>query len=130
MKVICPKCKAVYSIGGLKISFNNRKTAKCIKCESRFYIERQEKKQRGDNKVSRITFLLSYFEKRKYIERRKGIDRRKKIEKNDLLFMTPPKDFIPILNSKNHLMGYTIPGRRGGEDRRTGIERRKPLHLS
>jgi predicted Zn finger-like uncharacterized protein len=127
VKVICPKCKAVYSINGPKIDFNGRKTAKCVKCKSRFYIEKREDKQKGDKKPSRITFMLSYFEKRRCDERRKGFDRREKIEKNDLPFTIPQEDFIPIVNKEGHSVGYVSPGRREAGDRRTGIERRRSL---
>jgi len=127
VKVLCPKCKAVYSIYGPKIDFNNRKSAKCIKCKSRFFIEKREKSQKGDKNPSRITFLQSYFEKRKCVERRKGVNRRNEIEKDDLPYMIPPKDFIPIFNNEGHSVGYISHGRREGGDRRTGTERRISL---
>ena len=123
MKIVCPKCKTVYSIDVTKIGLNGRKSAKCIKCQSRFYIERREKSHKGNKQPSRITFLQSYFEKRNGVERRKRTDRRKKIKKN-LPFRTPFKDIIPFYNKEGLPVGYTGPGRREREDRRSGIERR------
>jgi hypothetical protein len=116
----------VYSICGSKIDFNNRKSAKCIKCKSQFNVEKREKKQKGDKKPSRITFVISYFEKRKYLERRKETDRRKKIEQDELPFPRPLEDFIPIFYEK-HPVGFISPGRRKGGERRTRIERRRSL---
>lgn len=127
MKIICPGCKTVYSINGPKIDFNNRKVAKCVKCKSHFYIEKREDYQKGEKKHSRISFLLSYFEKRERAERRRGVDRREKVKKDDLPFTIPQYDNIPIVNNEGHSVGYVSHGRREGGDRRTGIDRRKSL---
>ena len=123
VKVICPKCKTVYSINDIKIDLNGRKSAKCIKCQSHFHIEKREKPHKGNKQPSRITFLQSYFEKRCGGERRRRTDRRKKI-KEDLPFRTPFKDIIPFYNKEGLPVGYTCPGRREREDRRCGAERR------
>ena len=127
MKVLCPRCNTVYSISRHKINFHDRKATRCIKCNSRFYIERQEEIQKGDKNASRITLLQSYFEKRKGIERRKSHDRRNKIDRDDLPFIIPSKDFIPIFDNSGRSFGYFGPGRRMGGDRRNGIERRRSL---
>ena len=127
MKVRCPKCKTVYSVNKNKINFDKRRLAKCIHCESLFYIEKHEEVLLGDQSQSKVSFLHSYFEKRKYPERRKGTDRRNKIEKNDFPFTLPEKDFIPIFNNKGQSVGFYSHGRRNGGDRRTGIDRRKSL---
>jgi len=127
VKIFCPKCNAVYSIDGTKIDFNNRKSTKCIKCQSRFYVQNREKPQKENKQPTRITFLHSYFEKRCCVDRRKGVDRRKEAKIEDLSFMIPPKDFIPLFNNKGLSVGYIAPGQREGEDRRNGIERRRSL---
>jgi predicted Zn finger-like uncharacterized protein len=126
LKVVCPKCKSVYSIFRDKIDFDKRKRAKCVKCESLFYVEKREKNQKTNNKTSKVTFLLSYLEKRNCVDRRNGSDRRKKINDHDLPFAIPPRDFIPIFN-ESHIVGYIGPGRRELRDQRSGIDRRNFL---
>ncbi|MFC1534225.1 MJ0042-type zinc finger domain-containing protein [Thermodesulfobacteriota bacterium] len=124
MKVVCPQCKAVYSIDILKIGLNGRRFVKCVKCQSRFYIEKREKSHKGNKQPSRITFLQSFFEKRSAGDRRTRTDRRKRIKKEDLPLRTPFKDIIPLYNKEGLPVGYTGPGRREIEDRRIGVERR------
>ena len=127
MKIVCPSCNAVYSIDGSKINFNIRKPARCVKCKSRFFIEKLVWRKKKDKKSTNITFLKSYFEKRRVTDRREGIDRRKKIEKEVMPFMSLSKDFMPIFNSEGDSIGYFSPGRREGRDRRTILDRRRYL---
>jgi len=117
----------VYSVDGTKIDFNHRISTKCIKCQSRFYVQNGEKPQKGNKQSTRITFLHSYFEKRRCADRRKGVDRREEAKMEDLSFMIPPKDFIPLFNSEGLSVGYIAPGQREEENRRHGIERRRSL---
>ena len=130
MKVVCPKCKTVYSTDVKKIDFKNKKTARCIKCRSLFYVQKKENVQNGVEELSGITFLQSYFEKRKGHDRRKSSDRRKKVKTGDLPFMAPSKDIIFILNDEDLPIGYTNNGKRKGTDRRKGSDRRDIQELN
>ena len=83
--------------------------------------------KKKDKKSTKITFLKSYFEKRRGSDRRKGIDRRKKVDKEGLLYMDLSKDYMPIFNSEGESIGYFSPGRREGGERRTIMDRRRSL---
>jgi predicted Zn finger-like uncharacterized protein len=127
VKVVCPKCKVVYSIDDTKIALTTKKYVKCLKCQSQFYIQKEEEPQKENKQSSRISFLHSYFEKRNGIDRREKVDRRNKMNTEELSFVIPPNDFIPFFNSEGLSIGFISPGRREGEDRRNRIGRRNHL---
>ena len=125
MRISCPKCNTAYSVDSSKIKLNGRKkSAQCIKCGSRFYVQVRKTGQKGNKQSSNIYFLHSYFEKRDHFDRRKGNERRKKIRKEELSFIIPDKDLIPIFNDEGLSVGCINNGRREGRDRRSGSDRR------
>jgi len=127
-KIRCPKCRTVYSINVAQSNINGKKSARCIICESRFFIENREDMISSDMCQNDVLFLQSYFEKRGSLATRRQKDRRKDIKFDTLSLSDFPHDIIPIFNSEgNALIGHISPGRRQGQDRRSGIERRQCL---
>jgi predicted Zn finger-like uncharacterized protein len=125
-KTRCPKCRTVYSINEHQINIIGKKAAKCIICDARFLVEARVSLEKEETHGSAITFLQSYFEKRGGIVRRKSVNRRKDIEMGDLSLKSFPNDIIPIFsNDNNEIIGHISPGRRQGEERRRGLERRQ-----
>jgi len=127
-KIRCPKCRTVYSIDSSQINIIGKKAARCIICDSRFFIENREDLKTSDNAQSGVSFLQSYFEKRCGIVRRKLYDRRTDIKCDDLSLSEFSNDIIPIFNSEGDaIIGHISPGRRQGLERRSGLERRQYL---
>jgi predicted Zn finger-like uncharacterized protein len=125
-KIRCPKCATVYAIDNSQTNIIGKKAAKCIICDSRFFVENQEVQKNSDQTRSGVTFLQSYFEKRGGLARRKVSDRRKDIDMEDLSLSEFTHDIIPIFNNEGKIIiGHISPGRRQGADRRRGIERRR-----
>ncbi len=124
MRIRCPRCKAVYSVEGLKIDFKSKKPAKCTECQSLFYVEMPRRHTKTDEDPGRTPFLQSFFEKRNGSDRRHNRDRRKIIDTQTLPFPLPSKDVILLFNEENLPIGYMSHGQRSGTDRRAGKERR------
>lgn len=127
MRIRCPKCKSVYAVDGSEADYRIRKAAKCSGCQAVFYVEiRQERNKKGE-KTRETAFLQSYFEKRNGSDRRQNRVRRKKIDIEELPFRLPSKDVILIYSEEGIPMGYMSHGRRSGEERRIGKERRMSI---
>jgi predicted Zn finger-like uncharacterized protein len=127
-KIRCPKCNTVYSIDDRQFNVTGKKSAKCLACGSRFFVENRECLKTSDAFQSGVAFLQSYFEKRCGSARRKVIDRRKDVIKEFPSLNEFPHDIIPIFSSEgNSIIGHISPGRRERADRRSGTERRQPL---
>jgi predicted Zn finger-like uncharacterized protein len=128
LKIRCPKCSTVYSIDQMQMRTIGKRAARCLICESRFFIENREEINRSNTSQSDVEFLQSYFEKRSDIPRRMLTDRRKDVVKEIPSLNEFPHDIIPIFSSQgNGIIGHISPGRRQGADRRSGIERRSCL---
>jgi predicted Zn finger-like uncharacterized protein len=127
-KILCPKCNTVYSIDDSQFNVNGKKSAKCLICGSRFFVENREGLNNPDPIQGGVAFLQSYFEKRCGSTRRKGFDRRKDIIKEFPSLNEFPNDIIPIISTEgNSIIGHISPGRRQRADRRSGTERRRHL---
>jgi predicted Zn finger-like uncharacterized protein len=127
-KIRCPKCSTVYSIDESQINIIGKKSAKCLMCGSRFFVENRQELMPSDASRSGVAFLQSYFEKRSGPTRREVIDRRRDVFKEHPSLNEFPNDIIPIFSSEgNSIIGHISPGRRQREDRRSGIERRQFL---
>jgi predicted Zn finger-like uncharacterized protein len=124
-KIRCPKCSTVYSVEGSQTSITGKKSARCLICGSRFFVESPDGLKNSDASQSGVTFLQSYFEKRSGSVRRTVADRRKDVISEFPSLKEFPNDIIPIFNSEgNSIIGHISPGRRQRADRRSGIERR------
>lgn len=127
-KIRCPKCNTVYAIDECHINIIGKKSAKCLMCGSRFFVENRQDPISSASSRGGVAFLQSYFEKRSGSTRRMAVDRRKDIFKEHPSLNEFPNDIIPIFNSEgNSIIGHISPGRRQREDRRSGIERRQYL---
>lgn len=127
-KIRCPKCNTVYSIDEGQINIIGKRSAKCLICGSRFFVESRQDLIPSNASRSGVVFLQSYFEKRSGSIRRKVIDRRKDVFKEHPSLNEFPNDIIPIFSSEgNSIIGHISPGRRQREDRRMGTERRQLL---
>lgn len=125
-KIRCPKCGTIYSIESGQNDINWKKSARCIICESRFFIENQARPGDSENIQEGVVFLQTYFEKRGIIDRRRINNRRKDIKSEYLTEFQ--HDVIPIFNDRgNVIIGHISPGRRQKTDRRSGIDRRQYL---
>ena len=127
-EIACPSCKAVYLIDMEKIPIDKRKSAKCAKCQSRFYVENHGRQQNKFFEIKKFHYIMSYFEKRSGIDRRNGIDRRRKINLDSLPFWIPDKDIIPFFDKNGNPAGFFCKGRRNGKDRRRDGDRRGSLY--
>jgi len=127
-KFHCPKCRTLYSIDDRRITVTGKKSATCLMCGSRFFVEKREDLKNSDASQSGVAFLQSYFEKRGGSARRKDVNRRKDVIKEFPSLNEYPNDIIPIFSSEgNSIIGHISPGRRQSADRRSGIERRQHL---
>ena len=127
-KIICPQCRAVYLVDREKLPTDNKKSAKCAKCRSRFYVERRCKSKKQVPEEENTPSIVSYFEKRSGVDRRCGKERRREINTNSFPFPVPPfKDIVPFFNNEGIPVGY-VSGRRDGKDRRGGEDRRAFLN--
>lgn len=125
-KIRCPKCRTVYSIDDGQNDDTWKKSAKCAVCESRFIVENRGVLRHSEDTGPRVTFLKTYFEKRRGITERRISDRRKEVEEEYLNEFE--HDIIPIFNDQGSvIIGHISPGRRRNADRRSGIERRQYL---
>ncbi|MBN1626692.1 MAG: hypothetical protein JW944_09225 [Deltaproteobacteria bacterium] len=125
-KIRCPKCGTVYSIESGQNDIAWRKSARCIVCESRFFVEYQASRGDSEEIQEGVVFLKTYFEKRGIVDRRRVNDRRKEIKSEYLTEFQ--HDVIPIFNDRgNVIIGHISPGRRQKTDRRSGIDRRQYL---
>jgi len=126
LKIRCPKCGTIYSIESGQNDITWKKSAKCIVCESRFFVENQICPGDSENIQGGVAFLQTYFEKRGIIDRRRINDRRKEIKSEYLTEFQ--HDVIPIFNDRgNVIIGHISPGRRRKPDRRSGTDRRQYL---
>lgn len=123
-KIRCPKCRTVYSINHGQNGVIWKKSAKCSVCESRFFVENRGFLRDAEDAGSEVTFLQTYFEKRRGVATRRIKDRRKDVKEE---YMTEfEHDIIPIFNDQGSgIIGHISPGRRGNTDRRSGIDRRQ-----
>ncbi len=127
-KIRCPKCSTIYAIDECQISIIGKKSAKCLICGSRFFVENRQGPIPSAASRGGVAFLQSYFEKRSGSNRRMAVDRRKDIFKEHPSLNEFPNDIIPIFSSEgDSIIGHISPGRRQREDRRSGIERRLSL---
>jgi len=127
-KIRCPKCGTVYSIEDRQTKIIGKKSARCLICGSRFFVEKSEGLNKSDDSHNGVAFLQSYFEKRSGSARRKSIDRRNDVVKEFPSLNEFPHDIIPIFSSEgNSIIGHISPGRRQRADRRSGVERRRHL---
>jgi len=125
-KIRCPKCRTVYSIDDGLNGVVWKKSAKCVVCETRFFVENRESLRDSKNTGSGVAFLQTYFEKRGDVARRSVKDRRKAL--NEEYLTEFEHDIIPIFNNHgNCIIGHISPGRRQKADRRSGIDRRQYL---
>ena len=123
-KIICPQCRTIYLVDRERVPPGNRKSAKCAKCQSRFYVEKRPKLKNHVPEEERTPSIVSYFEKRSGVDRRCGKERRREIDTNSFPFPVPPfKDIVPFFNNEGIPVGY-VSGRRNGKDRRGGEDRR------
>jgi predicted Zn finger-like uncharacterized protein len=123
--IICPKCNTIYLLDKGKIPIDIKKSVKCAKCQSHFYVEKRFNVQIQTPNKERAS-LISYFEKRSAVDRRCGIDRRREIDINNLPFWVPPsKDIILLFDKEDNPTGYYSKGRRNGIDRRICADRRE-----
>ena len=127
--IICPQCNTIYLVDREKVPNAKRKSAKCVKCQSHFYVERRCKIKNQVPEEERTPFIVSYFEKRSGVDRRRGTDRRREMDPNSFPFPVPPsKDIIPFFDKEGIPVGYFSEGRRNGKDRRNGEDRRTFLN--
>jgi predicted Zn finger-like uncharacterized protein len=128
-KIICPQCSTIYLVDREKVPTDNRKSAKCAKCQSRFYVEKRRRLKNQVPEEERTPFIVSYFEKRFGADRRRGTDRRREIDTNSFPFPVPlSKDIIPFFDKEGVPVGYNSEGLRNGKDRRNGEDRRAFLN--
>jgi predicted Zn finger-like uncharacterized protein len=127
-KIQCPECRRVYAVNKDPEDLAGKKTARCVPCDKRFIVEVHE--ENNDKGTGEVTFLRSYFEKRGGSQRRMPGNRRTVDPSHYLASKNLPNDVIPILNNKGDgIIGHISPGRRQGDDRRSGFDRRHCLSL-
>jgi len=128
--IICPQCSTIYLVDREKVPTDNRKSAKCVKCQSRFYVEKRCRlKNQVPEEERTPLFIVSYFEKRSGADRRHETDRRREIDTNSFPFPVPPsKDIIPFFDKEGIPVGYFSEGLRNGNDRRNDEDRRAFLN--
>jgi hypothetical protein len=125
-KIRCPECKKVYSINNGLTGLTGKRTAKCVVCDKKFFIEFRKSSETANRDSSEVTFLRSFFEKRDGRSRRKATDRRRIIKTDDVCLKSLSYDVIPIFDHNGDaIIGHISPGRREGRDRRSGIDRRR-----
>jgi len=126
-KIRCPECRKVYSIKNKGLSgLEGKRTAKCVVCNKKFFIEFRENSETGDRTLSEVTFLRSFFEKRDGRSRRKATDRRRVIDTDYASLKNLSYDVIPLFDPNGDaVIGHISPGRREGRDRRSGVDRRR-----
>lgn len=124
MSIVCPSCKKMYKVDNSKIPLNKRGTAKCARCNARFFVIKRSTVLFGGPQEEDNSYILGYLEKRSGLDRRLLPDRRAEGKFESFPFWTPGSDFIPIIDKEGHPIGYYSPGRRNGADRREGEDRR------